>query len=396
MTISKENPNVSDRKAEHKAEPGDLRAQANAEPKSAKVIFDKDKGVSQTFELASNLDYMTETDLDAQSRVATREALRYGYGLDERGGPAGYVGPLKPTTGHSTMTRMTRMTRMTNQTGVTKVNQAGVQPYIDKVRLKNSKFDATSKLDAASAQTRKFNSNVRGGNISHSRRLHEDTGSVSGRQTTNIGGQHGKTGKFVTIAHNTSSQMTTSIKFDHGDPSGPGGTIERPIGTNLPEIVTPGKLGLPIDNSFNHDQSRKKYSRMSRNSRGSIQTESPAISKFGFNRNNNQAIRLRDVRGQGVLSDHNDYGHVEAFGANRLRDLYAQQEVRAMKNFERASVQFMKKKPHAKEGREEIGNSRQTGDFGKKVQGSLKLSEAQLSPSAAAKKKAAAEATLSS
>lgn len=222
---------------------------------------------------------------------------------------------------------MTKMTRMTNQTTMTKVNTLGVQPYIDKVRLKNSKFDATSKLDAASAQTRKFNSNVRGGNVALSRRLHEDTGSVSGRHTTTVGGKnHGKTGKFVTIEQNTNSQMNSSIRFDRGDPSGPGGTIENPVGTNLPEIVSPGKLGMPADAAFNRDQSRKKYSRMSRNSRGSIQTESPAMTKFGFNRTGNQAIRLSYMRAQGVLSDHNDYGNVEAFGANRLRDLYAQHD----------------------------------------------------------------------
>lgn len=69
--------------------PGDSRKPVRKEPNSTKVIYDKDKGLNQTFELASNLDYMTETELDAQSRVVTREAHRYGYGMDERGGPAG-------------------------------------------------------------------------------------------------------------------------------------------------------------------------------------------------------------------------------------------------------------------------------------------------------------------
>ena len=52
---------------------------------------------------------------------------------------------------------------------------------------------------------------------------------------------------------------------------------------------------------------------------------------------------MRDLRAQGLLSDHNDYGNIEALGADRVRDLYAQQEVRAMKEFERASVELKKK-----------------------------------------------------
>ena len=93
-------------------------------------MFDKDKGViNQTFENGSNLDIMTETELDTQSRVVTREAIGVQYGLDEAGGFAGrYVG-LKPGTVHS---NVTRMTKMTNQTAITKVNKGGLQPYIDK------------------------------------------------------------------------------------------------------------------------------------------------------------------------------------------------------------------------------------------------------------------------
>ena len=115
-------------------------------------MFDKDKGViNQTFENASNLDIMTETELDTTSRVLTREAMGYQYGLDENGGYAGRVGGLKPTTGHSNVTRMTKMTRMTNQTAITKINQGGLSPFIDKVRLKGSKFDAASRIDGVSA-----------------------------------------------------------------------------------------------------------------------------------------------------------------------------------------------------------------------------------------------------
>lgn len=74
-------------------------------------MFDKDKGViNQTFENGSNLDIMTETELDTQSRVVTREAMGVQYGLDETGGYAGRVLAIKPTTGHSNMTRMTKMT----------------------------------------------------------------------------------------------------------------------------------------------------------------------------------------------------------------------------------------------------------------------------------------------
>ena len=199
--------------------------------------------------------------------------------MDERGGPAGFVNLLKPTTGHSNMTRMTKMTRMTNQTGVTRVNAGGVQPYIDKVRLK-SKFDATSKLDASSAQTRKYNSNLRGGLKSHSRRLQDEAISASGHHTVKAANNQGRAGKNVTIANNTNSQMNSSIKFG----GGPGGTIENPVGTNLPEIVSPGKHGIPTGGPFNRDQSRRKYSRLAQNSRGSIQTESPAINKFGAKR----------------------------------------------------------------------------------------------------------------
>lgn len=116
---------------------------------------------------------------------------------------------------------------------------------------------------------------------------------------------------------------------------GPGGTQEgyREIisGTNLPEITKANKLVAAPEATFQRDQSRMKYSRMSRNSRGSIQTESPAAKKFtGGLRNNNQAIRLRDIRAQGIMSEHNDYGHVDAFGPNRLRDIYAQKEAQAM------------------------------------------------------------------
>ena len=67
-----------------------------------------------------------------------------------------------------------------------------------------------------------------------------------------------------------------------------------------------------------------------------------------------------------------------------------------MKDFERASIQFMKKKAHEQDSGEGHANSRQTGDFGKKVQGSLKMSQTQHHPSAAADNKFMAEATLSS
>lgn len=58
-----------------------------------------------------------------------------------------------------------------------------------------------------------------------------------------------------------------------------------------------------------------------------------------------------------------------------------------MKNFERASIQFMKKKPNEREGYNENGNSRQTGDFGE---------QAQQYQTAAARNKAMVEGTLSS
>lgn len=120
--------------------------------KPTQVMFDKDKGVmNQTFENASNIDMMTETELDTTSRVLTREAMGYQYGLDENDGYAGRVGFIKPTTGHSNITRMTKMTRMTNQTAITKLNQGGLSPFIDKVRLKGSKFDAASRIDGVSA-----------------------------------------------------------------------------------------------------------------------------------------------------------------------------------------------------------------------------------------------------
>lgn len=93
--------------------------------------------------------------------------MGYQYGLDEHGGYAGRIAMMKPTTVQS---NVTRMTKMTNKTAITKHNRAGLQPFIDKVRLKGSKFDATSKLDGVSAHTRKFHSNVRGANISTTRR----------------------------------------------------------------------------------------------------------------------------------------------------------------------------------------------------------------------------------
>ena len=66
MLPRKEPPRASDRASELNIEPGDLRKRVDKAPKSTNVIFDKDKGlVNQTFELASNLDYMTETELDA-------------------------------------------------------------------------------------------------------------------------------------------------------------------------------------------------------------------------------------------------------------------------------------------------------------------------------------------
>ena len=44
------------------------------------------------------MDIMTETELDTQSRVVTREAMGYQYGLDEHGGYAGRIAMMKPTT----------------------------------------------------------------------------------------------------------------------------------------------------------------------------------------------------------------------------------------------------------------------------------------------------------
>ena len=224
-------------------------------------MFDKDRG--KTFENASNLDIMTETELDTMSRVLTREAPGYQYGLDEHGGYAGRIAPLKPATGHS---NITRMTRKTNQTAITRFNRGGLQPFINKVGLKGQ-FDAASKIDGVSTKTRKFHSNVRGANITHQRR---DSASIEEQmEAPKPGG-----GKFVTIQNNTSSMITPSVKYEHGDPSGPGGTRERPAGTNLPEINnSPFKNlagnGITYEPSFNPNMNRK-YSLLSRNSRGSI------------------------------------------------------------------------------------------------------------------------------
>ena len=177
---------------------------AAPQPKSAKVIFDKDAGqMNRGFELASELDYKTETEMDVQSRLVTREAHRYAYGMDDRGGPAGFVNTLaKPTTVQSNVTRLTKMTRMTNQTGITRINQAGLRPYIDKVQLKGSKFDVTSKLDAVSTQTRRIHSNVRNGNMSMSRREDSNnTISVNNAPNRVIGNFQVKGApKYVTIA----------------------------------------------------------------------------------------------------------------------------------------------------------------------------------------------------
>ena len=99
------------------------------------------------------------------------------------------------------------MTKFTNKTAITKNNRAGIQPFIDKVRLKGSKFDATSRIDGVSTHTRKFHSNVRGATTTiTANKRNIDADGDKAEDFNDHGANHGRLGnKYVTIAHNTSS-----------------------------------------------------------------------------------------------------------------------------------------------------------------------------------------------